>query len=162
MRVIIFISVLIFSVECLAQVDTTPMFKRFPTVPPITLLKTNNTLITKDQFKKNQPVLIMFFSPDCHHCQKQMEDMLARIKDFNKVQIILATYRSMEELVSFEHKYKLANYPNIQSGRDTKYFIQPFYKVKNLPYLALYNKKGDLITTFEGNVTVDTLLKHLK
>ena len=156
---IILISVLIFSSKCIAQHDTTAPFKRFPVIPPISLLKTDSTLITKEQLKKNQPVLIMFFSPECHHCQKQIEDMLARINDFKKIQIILATYRSMDELLSFEQKYKLANYPNIQSGRDTKYFIQPFYKVKNLPYLALYNRKGDLITTFEGNVAVDKLVQ---
>lgn len=159
------ITVLLFWVLChesIAQPDTTAMFKRFPTVPPITLLKSDSTLITKDQLKKNQPVLIMFFSPECNHCQKQMEDILARMDDLKKVQIVLATYRPMEELVSFQDKYKLANYANIQSGRDTKYFIQPFYKVKNLPYLALYNKKGNLITTYEGNVSVDKLVEGLK
>jgi hypothetical protein len=91
-----------------------------------------------------------------------MEDMLARMDDLKKIQIVLATYRPMEELVSFQNKYKLSRYPNIESGRDTKYFIQPFYKVKNLPYLALYNKKGHLITTFEGNVTVDKLVETFK
>jgi thioredoxin-related protein len=148
--------------ECIAQQDTTPLFKRFPVVPPITLLKSDNTVITKERLKKNQPLILMFFSPECHHCTKQIEDMLARMDDLRKVHIVLATYRSMEELVSFQKKYKLANYPNIECGRDTKYFIQPFYKVRNLPYLALYDKKGSLITTYEGNVTVDKLVESLK
>jgi len=30
--------------------------------------------------------------------------------------------------------------------------------VHNLPYMALYDKKGNLITTFEGTQKVDTLL----
>jgi hypothetical protein len=70
-----------------------------------------------------------------------MEDMLGRIDDLKHVQIILATYRPMEELIAFQNKYKLPEHSNIQAGRDTKYFIQPFYRIKNLPYLALYDKK---------------------
>jgi hypothetical protein len=31
--------------------------------------------------------------------------------------------------------------------------------MRNLPYLALYNRKGDLITTFDGNATTAQLLK---
>jgi hypothetical protein len=141
------------------QQDTTALFIRFPEVPPFTLLKTDSGLITKQGLKKNLPVLLMYFSPDCRHCRHQLEDMLNRINELKKIQIILATYRPMEELALFQEKYKLHEYPNIQAGRDTKYFIQPFFKIKNLPYLALYNKKGNLITTFEGNVKVDSLVE---
>lgn len=145
-----------------AQIDTTALFRRFPTVPPFQLLKSDSSLLTKDALRKNQAVIVMYFSPECHHCQHQLEDILARKSDFKSVQIVLATYRPIDELAHFEDKYRLKTLKNFHIGRDTKYFLQPFYKIKNLPYLALYNKKGTLITTFEGNVTVDTLLSTLK
>ena len=145
-----------------SQQDTSALYQRFPDVPPITLLKSDSGLITKEALKKNHPVILMYFSPECHHCQRQMEDILARMDDLKKVQIVLATYRPMEELIAFANKYKLQQYPNVQAGRDTKYFIQPFYRIKNLPYLALYDIKGKLITTFEGNVSVDRLIEELK
>ena len=43
-------------------------------------------------------------------------------------------------------------------GRDEKYMLPPFYRMKSLPYLALYDKKGQFITSFEGNQKVDTIL----
>ena len=141
------------------QQDTTALFLRFPEVPPFTLVKTDSGLITKQDLKKNQPVILMYFNPECSHCRHQLEDMLNRMEELKEIQIILATYRSIEELSLFQEKYKLAEYPNILAGRDTKYFIQPFYKIKNLPYLALYDKKGKLIRTYEGNVKVDTLVE---
>jgi thioredoxin-related protein len=146
----------------IAQQDTTALYKRFPSVPPISLLQSDSGVINKAGLKKNQPVMIMYFSPECHHCQHQMEDMIKRMNDLRKIQIVLATYQPMEELVSFENKYQLKQYPNIRVGRDTKFFIVPFYKIRNLPYLALYNKKGNLITTYEGNVKVDTLIQAFK
>lgn len=156
---IFFTAFLLAFITGFSQQDTMAPFKRFPVVPPISFLKTDSARITKEGLKKNQPVIIMFFSPGCHHCLKQLEDMFKRINDLKKIQIILTTYQPLEELIAFEKKYKLHKYPNIQSGRDTKYFMQPFYRIKNFPYLALYDKKGNLITTFEGNVKVDTLLK---
>jgi thioredoxin-related protein len=147
----------------MAQQDTTALlYKRFPAVPPISLLKSDSGLITKAGLKKNQPVLLMYFSPECHHCQHQMEDMIKRMDDLKKVQIVLATYQPMEELVSFENKYQLKQYSNVRAGRDTKFFIVPFFKIRNLPYLALYNKKGNLITTYEGNVKMDTLIQAFR
>jgi len=44
-------------------------------------------------------------------------------------------------------------------GRDTKFFLPPYYKMQSLPFQALYDKNGELITTFEGNVQIDKLLE---
>ena len=52
----------------------------------------------------------------------------------------------------------MAEHPNSKMGRDEKFFLPPFYKIRNLPYLALYDKKGNLITTFEGTQKIDTIL----
>lgn len=143
----------------IAQTDT-PAYKRFPTLPPIQLLLTDSTTLTKGQLKK-QPTIIMFFSPTCDHCQHQMDDMLSRSKELDHVQFVLATFQPFEEMVEFYNNYKLDKHPNIKVGRDIKYTLPPFYNIRNLPYLALYNKKGELITTFEGNVKVEKLLKAL-
>jgi hypothetical protein len=62
----------------------------------------------------------------------------------------------------FYRYYRIAEYPNIKMGRDEKYVLPPFYKMHNLPFLALYDKKGNLITTFEGNQDIHKLLKAFK
>lgn len=125
-------------------------------------MRSDRGLLTKDQLKKNRPLLIMYFSPDCHHCKRQMEHMMKRMDELKNIQIILATYQPMEELALFERNYNLKQYSNIRAGRDTKFFLVPFFKIRNLPYLALYDKKGKLITTFEGNVLMETLIKAFK
>ena len=103
-------------------------------------------------------MLLMYFSPDCDHCKKQVEEMLKRMDELKDVQIVMATYQPMDHLAFFEKKYQLSKYKNILSGRDTKYILPPFFKMRNMPYLALYNRKGNLITTFVGNVGVDKIL----
>ena len=138
-------------------------YKRFPTVPPFNLLSIDSsTHITKDDLHRHTKTLIMYFSPDCDHCQHQTKEMLAKMDKFKGIQIIMATYQPFEEMVTFYKEYGLANYSNIKIGRDTKFFFVPYYHINNLPYLALYDVKGNLIKTFEGTTPVDKLVNNFK
>ncbi|HEY6899803.1 MAG TPA: thioredoxin-like domain-containing protein [Puia sp.] len=134
-------------------------YLRFPTLPPFHLLKLDSaTYLTKEDVKKGHRTIIMFFSPDCDHCKHQTESILSDFKKFKDINIVMATYQPFEELKEFYSHYKLAEHTNIQLGRDEKFFLPPFYKIRNLPYLALYDKKGNLVNTFEGTQKVDTIL----
>lgn len=134
-------------------------FMRFPTIPPFHLLKLDSsTYLTKEDVRKGHKTIIMYFSPDCEHCKHQTEAILSDFSKFKDFNIIMATYQPFEEMKTFDEKYKMTSHPNVQIGRDEKFFLPPFYKIRNLPYLALYDKKGNLITTFEGTQKTDTIL----
>jgi thiol-disulfide isomerase/thioredoxin len=159
----IFSILFIFSVFTVqAQTDSLP-YQRFPDVPPFQLLGTDSsTIITKDNLKPGQPVLIMFFSPDCDHCQKQMELILKDIDSLKNVQIVLASFQPFEQIKEFSKKYNLADHQNIYIGRDTKYIMPPFYGIHKLPFLALYNSNGKLITTYQAGATGETLVNKFR
>jgi thiol-disulfide isomerase/thioredoxin len=134
-------------------------FMRYPTIPPFRLLKLDSaTYLTKDDLRKNRRTMVMYFSPDCEHCKHQTEAILADFKDFKDIEIVMATYQPFSEMKEFNEHYKIYEHSNILIGRDEQFRLPPFYKIRNLPYLALYDKKGNLITTFEGTQKTDTLL----
>jgi len=141
------------------QPQEQPPYLKFPTIPPFHLLKLDSaTYLTKDDIKKHRLTMVMFFSPDCDHCKHQTESILANTKKFKDVEIVMATYQPFSEMKEFYAHYHLNKHPNIKIGRDEKFFLAPFYKIRNLPYLALYDKKGHLITTFEGTQKAETIL----
>ena len=144
-----------------AQVNTTidPPYKRFPTFPPVKLLLTDSTTyFTKADLKKKSAVLLMLFNPDCDHCQKETEDILKNIDKFKKIRIVLATTMSFEMMKSFYTKYNLALYDNIVVGQDFQFFLPSFFIIRNLPFLAFYDKKNELISVFEGAPGVSKIL----
>jgi thioredoxin-related protein len=159
-RKTLFVAFLFLQLAAYSQTDSiSPAYLRFPTVPPFEILQVDSvTMFSKSDLKKNQQVMLMYFSPDCEHCQHQTEDILHDIHSFKKIQIVMATYQPFESMKSFYEKYELAKY-NIHVGRDTKFILPPFYRIKSLPFIALYDKKGNLITTFEGNQKVNKILK---
>jgi thioredoxin-related protein len=148
-----------------AQAQQTPVnvpeapYLKNPGIPPFRLLKVDSVhFFTKDDIKKNHKVLLLFFSPECEHCKHQMRDILADFTKFNDIEIVMATFQPFEEMQSFYNYFRIADHPNILMGRDEKYMLPPFYRMQSLPYLALYDKKGQFIKRFEGNQNVDTIL----
>ena len=135
-------------------------FKKSPIVPEFHLLRPDSsTYISKEDIKKHRTVLIMYFSPECDHCKHQTEFILANYEKFKNIEIVMATYKPFSEMKDFVTRYKLADYANFKVGRDEKFFFVPFYKISSLPFLALYDKEGNLITSFEGTHPAETILK---
>ena len=166
MKKICFIfSILLFSIVSFAQngVDTTPAYKRFPTVPPFKLLQTDSiSVLTKDNLKKNKPVLIVLFNPECDHCKHETEEIIKHIKELKKVQIIMATMAQYAQMKDFYTKYDLNKFKNIKVGQDFQYMLPSFYMAHSLPYLAMYDQKGNLLTTFEGSMKIEDLINVFK
>jgi thiol-disulfide isomerase/thioredoxin len=142
---------------------TLPPYKRFPTVPPLKLLLLDSSsYLTKNDLKKNKPVLIIVFNPDCEHCKHETEEIIKNIDSLKNVQIIMATMMPFDLMKSFYEKYDLQRFQNITVGKDVQYTLPSFYQMHFMPYLAMYNKKGNLLATFEGSMKIEDLIYTFK
>jgi len=166
MKKAIFLLIILFLVSnCFAQKDSAiaPPYQRFPTIPPFKLLKIDsNSYFTKADLKKKEPVLIILFDPDCDHCQHETEGILKNIDEFKNIQIVMATNAPFDRMTAFYKKYDLEKFENITIGEDFQYFLAPFFNIHNLPYLAMYDKKGNLLSTFEGTMKIEKLIDIFK
>jgi thiol-disulfide isomerase/thioredoxin len=147
-----------------AQTDSAnmPPYLRFPTVPPIKILKVDSTTyFTKDNMKKNKATIIIIFNPGCEHCKHETEQIIKNIDDFKDVQIVMTTPQSFAEMKDFYKNYNLGKYPNIVVGRDEHFTMPTFYSIRSLPFLAFYNKKQKLISVHEGNMPVPKMIEEM-
>jgi thioredoxin-related protein len=141
------------------QIAQQPKPQQSPVVPPFHILKVDSsTYYTNSDLKKHHETLIMYFSPECEHCKHQTKDLLAEMDKLKNIEIVMATYQPFFEMKNFYSYFRIADYPNIKMGWDEKYQIPSHYKIQSLPFLALYDKKGNLLATFEGNQKISTLL----
>jgi thioredoxin-related protein len=136
-----------------------PPYLKNPTIPPFKILRVDSArYYTRDDIKKNRRVLFIFFSPECEHCKHQTRDILADFARFKDIEIVMATFQPFDEMKYFYNNFNIGDHANILMGRDEKYILPPYYRMQSLPFLALYDKKGQLITHFEGNQKVDTIM----
>ena len=106
--------------------------------------------------------MIVLFSPDCEHCQHETEEIIKHIDAFEKVQIIMCTMLPYDKMAAFYTKYDLKRFDNIIMGKDMNYMLPAFYNVRNLPFLAFYNKKKELISVFEGSLPIEKVIEEIR
>lgn len=151
------------SYSMIAQTQPEPPYKRFPTIPPLKLLLADSsTIFTDKDLKKNKPLFLILFSPDCDHCQKQTEELIERIDDFKKIQIVMATFLPVDKIRRFYEQYDLDRFSNIIVGYDMQHMLATYYRISYTPFLAFYDKKGNLIDGFQGALPLQKVLEYFK
>ncbi len=104
----------------------------------------------------------MLFSPECEHCQHEAEELVAHKNEFRDIQIVMATTYPLWKMNQFITDYKLKEIDNIVIGRDIFYLLPAFFDMRNFPFLAMYNAKGNLIEVFEGGLPIPKVLEKFK
>ncbi|MCO5239290.1 MAG: redoxin domain-containing protein [Chitinophagaceae bacterium] len=147
-----------------AQHDTTkatPLYAQFPLPQFSILLTDSSTWYTKNDLPKKKKTLIMLFSPDCEHCKHETEIIKKNIRHFRGTQVVMVTSMPFQKMKEFYTHYELDKFKNITVGRDPKFFFSNYFKVRYLPYLAIYDKNYKLLKTFEGATKWEDLLTYL-
>ena len=141
--------------------DSVPPYRKDSTVPAFTILQTDSTWFNKEALPHNKPVIIIYFRPDCGHCQLTAHEFQEKLNQFKDAFFVWVSYDSVAHIKSFAEEYQLLNAKNIRVGRDTKYYVPSFFRVKFTPFIAVYNKKGKLIQTYDGGTEPDTIIQLL-
>jgi peroxiredoxin len=97
MKKLILFFCLIIVAGCSQAQDTVDNAK-IQNIPPFKLLRTDSTWFTPANLKKNKPVMIIYFSPDCSHCQHLVYEMRPKMKQLRNVQIVMVTFTEFDRL----------------------------------------------------------------
>ena len=145
----------------MAQPGAAP-YTKTKNFPPLNLLlPDSSTIYTKANLPKDKSVLLILFSPMCEHCKHETEEMLQHIDDFSKTQILMVTSLPFDSMLSFRNHYQLQNYSNITVAHDPHFFLIPYFNLSNMPFLAFYNKKKQLISVHEGSWPIENVIAEI-
>lgn len=139
--------------------------KAIPTnIPSYHILTTDSVYVTPTNLKKDKPVLIIYFSPDCSHCQHLMYELKPKMKDFKNTQVIMITFvQQIQAIRNFVRDFDLKKYPNFTVGTEGySMVVQRFYDVHTTPFTALYDKNKKLVKSWAKAPTVDDLTDEVK
>ncbi|MBI2729745.1 MAG: redoxin domain-containing protein [Sphingobacteriales bacterium] len=131
-------------------------------IPFFKMMMTDSSLFYKSDLKKKTATVIVYFSPDCEHCKKFTETLTGQIGDFKKTQFIMISPLPMNKIKEFYEQYHIENYSSIKMGKDDLYFFGTYFQAHYIPFVAVYNKKGELVKGWDGGTTIKNLLEALK
>jgi thiol-disulfide isomerase/thioredoxin len=141
------------------QTDSLP-YMSDKTLPAFNLLLVDSTTTfnTKD-IPSGKPTVLLYFSPDCEHCQHETEEILKNMDSLRNVHFIFITALPFDKMKNFYFYYKLGNYKNITLGKDQDYFFSRHFGSQYVPYLAIYNRNKKLVKVFDGGTKVSNLIQ---
>lgn len=162
-NILLLLSIIVLTPAGYSQADSTlAPYKRFHGFPPAKLLlPDSSSYFTKNDLPKKSKVMILLFNPGCEHCRHETDEIIKQIDRFSEVQIVMATFMPFDTMMVFRKEFKLAEYKNITVVKDVHFFLPAFYQIRNLPFQAFYNREKELISVFEGSMSIEKMLAEL-
>jgi thiol-disulfide isomerase/thioredoxin len=152
--IVVLLNTLFYNARAAEVKDSIPSFK---------ILLSNGTYYTRQDIPKGKPVILIYFSPDCEHCQKLLNSFFPRIKEFKNSEIVLVTFKTVDEVKTFEQQYQTYKYPNLVVGTEgNTYYLRYYYKLTNTPFTVLYDKKGNMVYSYRKETPVTDLVQRFK
>jgi peroxiredoxin len=125
------------------------------------LLKDSTTYLSTDKIPTGKPIVFFYFATYCPYCRAQLEDMIKDINKLKDTRIYMVTNSPYSEVKDYYKEFKLDKYPNITMNLDYKNFFIDSFKVKGVPFMAVYNKEKKLEQTFSGKIPTSELLSSI-
>jgi thiol-disulfide isomerase/thioredoxin len=135
--------------------------ERIKSLPVFSFKTLDDNIFRSDQLRR-EPVLILFFHPECEHCKYQITNLLKSELMFQGLQIILVSDAEKEAVKSFVKDYGLLKYTGLIILVDNTYSFKEYFGTDVVPSLFIYNKEHKLVRFFQGEVRQETVLKYLR
>lgn len=145
---------------CQEMEDSIPAYKKNPHFPDFSVVTPDSVWVTNKSLSAGKPLIFIYFSPDCGHCQFEAEEIYKNIDSFRSVTFLWVSFHPLPEIQEFKTKY-LNGLSNVIFARDPKYFLPAFYKVAFTPYIAVYDSKGVFVNEFRQGAKVEELIQSL-
>ena len=133
------------------------------TLPNYTLiLKDSITQFRTEDIKKGDPFFLIFYQPNCPHCQAEIKAITSHIEKFNDIKFYLITSFPFPLIKQFSNYFDLSKYTNVVLVRDSASKMLTYFNAPGVPFIASYNRDKILNKTFLGECDIDDLLNSIR
>jgi len=152
MKKIGFIVCLVFLAACFSKKHGGPELPVFNILLPDSV-----TVLNTSKIPTGNPIVLVYFSPDCEHCQAETEWILHHMDSLKKVNFYFVTNDPLDRLQIFYKAYGMDRHPNIVVGRDYEFAFIRLFKGISPPYTILYDRDKHERRVFSGSGEIDQL-----
>lgn len=132
-------------------------------LPPFQMVQANGQLFKAQQLPMGKPILLVYFSPGCDHCEKLVRQMRQQQAQLARLSVVLITYWPVKDVATFVKQFSLQQYANFYVGTEgNTFFVRNYYQLEQLPFMALFTKNGDLVKQYHSEHGWNDLLQQIK
>lgn len=105
-------------------------------------------------------VVLIFFNPDCDHCQREAEQIKNRKQLFANQTLYFISTESPESMIAFAKKYELTDKNFVFAQADAAAVFESVGNLPSVPAIFIYDSKK-LIKRFDGETSLDVIQQFL-
>ncbi|AHW61642.1 Peroxiredoxin [Draconibacterium orientale] len=135
---------------------------RIQTLPDAAFASVFGDSINLQDFDSDQSLILIYFHPECEHCQYEAKEIGLRADEFNNCQLVMITPDdSLVRIEKFCEQYHLQEIDNLEVllDRDSK-FERSFGKAV-LPSVYIYDKGQKLKKQFLGETKPEAITAEI-
>lgn len=135
--------------------------KKIERIPVFTLVTIGGEEFSLTEQKRGRRTALLFFSPDCEYCRKEIEGIVANRDSFEKTDWVFITLAPEGDLHEFLLEYPLESIPGAKVVREEWPELYLALDVTAPPTLFIYDSDGRLDHYSRGAVSIKTILEWL-
>lgn len=145
----------------MAQSDASASgIKNYQSVPTFEVTAVpDSSIFSSAVLKKDKPVVIILFNPDCDHCQNETKELLAWREEIKHLQIVMVSSALYNKVKEFYRDYNIQSLANVKMGCDIEYRLALLFRATSYPAIYIYDNKGVLSKAYVGGASVADILK---
>jgi peroxiredoxin len=119
-------------------------------LPKFSFYDANKKAFTQANLKVGQPVVVVYFDPDCDHCNKQAQLIQAEVSKFANAQMVWVAFpAAIEAITAFGKKYFPTQFgKNFFFLRDNDYTFDRSFGYSEAPSIYVYNKSRKQVKSY--------------
>lgn len=132
-------------------------------LPDFELTSYDGNIYSLKNQKKKYRTIVLFFSPDCELCEKEINDIILNKELFKEVRWLFITQSILaNEMRNFLTLYPLSEIDNSVILLENWPKYNTMYEVSGPPAMFVYDREGKLIHSARGAVSIDVIKKWLQ
>ncbi|MFD2570640.1 TlpA family protein disulfide reductase [Spirosoma soli] len=134
--------------------------QRVQTLPNFTASLLDRSVISKTTLA-GQPVVLLYFDPDCDHCQREADELYKKSVLLKQAMIVMLSSAPISDLTTFTEAYKLNALPNVRVAHIDRQVAYDTLGFTSVPDVLIYHADGSLAKHFKGETSVEAIARHL-
>lgn len=135
-------------------------FERIKTFPRFNSYYIDGRDFNTDRIKEG-PVLIVFFHPECEHCQYQIGELSKLLPDLPGLNTLFVSHAPVDIVKKFVDDYGIKDSEFSAILSDQSLDVRELFNVNKVPATILYNSQLELVKRYDGEVRIETIMRYL-
>ena len=136
---------------------------RIQTLPNVEFVSLTGDLVDLHSFDKTKPLVIIYFHPECEHCQYEAKEIGQNAKAFEHCQLVMITRDdSIQRVNDFISKYNLFEVDNIEILLDNKNQFKKTFGKALIPSVYIYDKSQKLKKQYLGETKQEAIISEIE